>query len=180
MTVAGNSFVSIHYTLKNDEGTVLDSSAERGQTLDYVHGRNFLLPKLEEAISGKNPGDTFSVVLEPADGYGEYKKELVTQVDRSQFETEAPIEVGMAFQAMTASGPRIVRVTAVSNDKITVDANHELAGVRLHFDVEIVAVREATEEELNPPSCGTCGGCSDGECGGCSGSCSDGGCGCGC
>lgn len=172
MTVADNSFVSIHYTLKNDEGTVLDSSAERRQTLDYVHGRNFLLPKLEEHIYGKKPGDTFSVTLEPADGYGEYRKELVSEVDRSQFETEAPIETGMAFQAMTASGPRIVRVVHVSDGKITVDANHELAGVRLHFDVEIVSVREATEEELNPQPCTSCSGCS--------GSCSDGGCGEGC
>ena len=93
------------------------------------------------------------------------------------FETDMPIEVGMAFQAMTAVGPQIVRVTKVGEDKITVDANHELAGVRLHFDVEVAEVRDATEEELNPQSCG-CGGCG----GGCGGNCGDdcncgGGCG---
>ena len=91
-----------------------------------------------------------------------------------------PIEVGMMFQAMTAAGPQIVRVTKVSDDKVTVDGNHELAGVRLHFDVEIVAVRDATEEELTPSGCGSgCGGCG----GGCGGNCGDGGCGdggCGC
>lgn len=179
MTVENDKYVSIHYVLKNDEGAVLDSSTEK--TLDYVHGRGYLLPKLEEQLAGKNLGDKFNVVLEPKDGYGEYRKELVTDVDRSSFEDGVPIEVGMAFQAMTASGPQIVRVTKISDDKITVDANHELAGTRLHFEIEIADVRNATEEELNPPSCGCGGNCS----GGCGGECSDGGCGncdgnCGC
>ena len=163
MTVENDKYVSIHYVLKNDEGAVLDSSTEK--TLDYVHGRGYLLPKLEEQLAGKNPGDKFNVVLEPKDGYGEYRKELVTDVDRSSFEDGVPIEVGMAFQAMTASGPQIVRVTKISDDKITVDANHELAGTRLHFEIEIADVRNATEEELNPPSCG-CGGNCSGGCGG--------------
>jgi FKBP-type peptidyl-prolyl cis-trans isomerase SlyD len=182
MTAEKDKFVSIHYTLKNDDGEILDSSVEKNQTLDYVHGREYLLPKLEEAITGKNPGEKFSVVLEPADGYGEYRKEFVAEVDRKNFETDAPIEVGMAFQAMTAMGPQVVRVVKVGDEKITVDANHELAGVRLHFDVEIINVRDATEEELNPSCSGGCGNCG-GECSGgsCEGGCGEGnGCGGGC
>lgn len=174
MKVENDKYVSINYILKNDDGEILDSSTEK--TLDYVHGRGYLLPKLEEKLDGKNPGDKFSVVLEAADGYGEYRKELVADVDRSNFEAGVPIEVGMAFQAMTASGPQIVRVTKISDDKITVDANHELAGTRLHFEIEIADVREATEDELNPPSCGCGGNCN----GGCGGGCSDGECGGGC
>lgn len=180
MTVENDKYVSINYTLKNDEGKVIDSS-EGKEPLGYIQGRGMLLPKLEEQIAGKNPGDKFETVLEAKDGYGEYHKELVTDVDRSNFETDMPIEPGMMFQAMTAAGPHIVRVTKVSDDKVTVDGNHELAGVRLHFAVEIVEVRDATEEELNPVGCGGgCGGCGGG-CGngGCGeGGCGDGGCGC--
>lgn len=177
MTVENDKYVSINYTLKNDEGKVIDSS-EGKEPLGYIQGRGMLLPKLEEQIAGKNPGDKFETVLEAKDGYGEYHKELVTDVDRSNFETDMPIEPGMMFQAMTAAGPQIVRVTKVSDDKVTVDGNHELAGVRLHFAVEIVEVRDATEEELNPVGCGGCGGgCGNGGCG--EGGCGDGGCGCG-
>lgn len=177
MTVENDKYVSINYTLKDDEGKVIDSS-EGKEALGYIQGRGMLLPKLEEQIAGKNPGDKFSTVLEAKDGYGEYHEELVTDVDRSNFETDMAIEPGMMFQAMTAAGPQIVRVTKVTDDKITVNGNHELAGVRLHFDVEIVEVRDATEEELAPQGCGgVCGGCG----GGCGGSCGDdcGGCGSG-
>ncbi len=178
MVVENDKYVSIHYILKNDEGKVLDSSTDR--TLDYIHGRGYLLPKLEEYILGKKPGDKFNATLEPSDGYGEYRKEFITEVSRSNFEEGAPIEVGMAFQAMSAMGPQIVKVTKIEGDKITIDANHDLAGVRLNFEIEVVDVRDATEDELNPPSCGGCGGncgggcggdCSDGGCGGCGGSC---------
>lgn len=188
MTVEKDKYVSIHYTLKNDEGTVIDSSVGK-EPLGYVQGRGYLLPKLEEQIDGKNPGDKFHAVLEPIDGYGEKREDLISEVPRSNFETDMPISIGMAFQAMTAGGPIIVRVVKVEDDKVTVDGNHELAGVRLNFDVEIVEVRDATEDELNPSrgcggGCGGCGGGCGGDCGG-DGECgcgSDGGCGgnCGC
>lgn len=186
MKAENNKYVAIHYTLTDDEGQVIDKSRE-DNPLGFVMGKQAILPKLEEQILGKEVGDKLTAVLEPKDGYGEYDKTFVTEVDRKNFETENPIEIGMAFQAMTAMGPLIVRVTKITDDKITVDGNHELAGVRLHFDVELAEVRDATEEELNPPSgccgggCGGCGGCGD-DCGeeGCG--CGDGGCGgsCGC
>lgn len=180
MTVENDKYVSINYTLKNDDGQIIDTSVGK-EPLGYIQGRRMLLQKLEDQILGKKVGDKFEAVLEAKDGYGEYHKELVTDVDRSNFETDMAIEPGMMFQAMTAAGPQIVRVTKVTDDKITVDGNHELAGVRLHFEVEIVEVRDATEEELNPPSCGGgCGGCGGGCGGDCGeGGCGDGGCGCG-
>ena len=92
------------------------------------------------------------------------------KVGRDQFETDQPIEIGMKFQVMTPAGVSIVTVTKVEADEITIDGNHELADKVFHFDVEVVEVRDATDEELNPPSCG-------GGCGGCSGDCSDGSCG---
>ncbi len=173
MTAEENKYVSIYYTLTDDDGEIIDKSVE-GNPLGFVMGKGYILPKLEEQILGKSVGDKFTAVIEPKDGYGEYDKTFVTEVDRKNFEAEN-VEVGMAFQAMTEMGPVIVRVTKVTDDKITVDGNHELAGVRLHFDVEIAEIRDATEDELNPKGCGGCGG----GCGSCGGDCScDGDCSC--
>ncbi|MCR4580592.1 MAG: peptidylprolyl isomerase [Treponema sp.] len=177
MKIEKNKWVSIHYTLKDDDGNQLDSSVGK-EPLGYLHGNGYLIFGLENELEGKNPGDKFTAVIQPKDGYGDYDPRLIVDVPRSQFETEMPIEVGMQFQAMTAQGPSIVKVIEVGDDKIKIDGNHELAGKVLHFDVEVVEVRDATEEELNPRGCGggSCGGCGGGcgDCGGCGGDC--GGC----
>ena len=175
MTISKNSVVSIHYTLTDDEGKELDSSI--GKTpLEYIHGNGYLISGLEKQLEGKSEGDKFTAVIEPKDAYGEYNEAFVQEVNRNQFPEGIKIEEGMQFQADTAAGSQIVTVTKVTDDKVTVDANHELAGKRLHFDVEVVSVREATEEEIDSIS----GGCGCGD-GGCGGGCScDGGCGGGC
>ncbi len=172
MTISKDKMVSIDYVLKDDAGTVIDSSKDTGP-LEYLHGNGNLIPGLESQLEGRSAGEFFTAVVQPADAYGEYDKKLVLQVPRNQFDSDAPIEIGMRFQADTNAGPTIVRVTAVSEDTVTVDANHELAGKTLHFDVTVKGVRDATEEELTPQSCGGCGG----GCGGCGGGCGDGGCG---
>lgn len=189
MKVEKNKFVTINYTLKDDDGNVIDSSVGK-EPLPYIHGNNYLLPKLEEQIEGLEEGAKFSTVLEPADGYGERDEKMIAKVPRSNFETDVDIEVGMQFQADTPYGPQIVTVTQVDDNDITIDANHELAGVRLHFDVEVLSVRDATADELNQlNSCscgggcgGNCGGGCEGDCGGeCGGNCGEeGGCGGGC
>lgn len=182
MTCEKDKVVSINYTLKDDDGNVVDTCVG-GAPLEYVHGRNFLLTKLEELITGKNPGDKFSCVLPPEDGYGEYKPELVVEVPRSEFDTSVSIEPGMAFQAMTEAGPAIVLVKEVKDDVIVIDGNNDMAGKTLHFDIEILDVREATEDELASGmvggGCGGCGGGCGGDCN-CDGGCGDGGCGGGC
>ncbi|MBQ5998963.1 MAG: peptidylprolyl isomerase [Treponema sp.] len=178
MKIAKDTMVSIHYTLHDSEGTELDSSVGK-EPLQYVHGNGMLIPGLEKMLEGKEPGLKFKAVIEPKDAYGEYNDKLVVEIPREQFETGAPIEVGMKFQASTADGQVvIVRVIEVNEKNVKVDGNHELAGKQLTFDVEIIDVREATEEEL--ASMGGCGGCG-GHCGGGCGSCGgedDGGCGC--
>lgn len=189
MTVEKDKVVSIHYTLKGDDGNVIDTSEGR-EPLEYVHGHGSLLPKFEDSILGKNPGDKFTCDLSAKDGYGEYDESLVSDVPRDQFETDMQIEEGMAFQAMTDAGPQIVVVKKVTPETITVDANHELAGQNLHFAIEVVDVRDATEDELKSGrvgggcGCGGCGGDCDGGCDGdCDGECEDGcsgGCECGC
>ena len=179
MKVEQGKVVSINYTLKDDEGKLLDTSV--GSTpLEYIHGAGYILPKLEEQITGLNPGDKFSTVLSAKDGYGEYNDGKVVDVPRENFDTTMEIEEGMQFQAETTEGPAIVTVKKVTDTTVTVDGNHELAGVNLHFDIEIIDVRNATEEELSYGLGGGCGG-GCGGCGGCDGgSCDSGECGGGC
>ena len=175
MTISKNSYVAIDYTLTDDSGKELDTS-RGGSPLEYIHGNGQLIAGMEKALEGKSEGDAFSVVIEPKDAYGEYDESLVTDVKRDQFDTDVKIEVGMQFQAMTAYGPQIVTVKKVTDDTITVDANHEMAGLTLHFDVKVVSVRDATADEISALSQGGCGG----SCSGCGGDCGDGGCGEGC
>ena len=183
MKIQKNALVAINYVLKDDDGELIDSTKDT-TPLEYIHGNNYLLPKLEELLEGKESGDKFTADLKAADAYGEYDKSLLVDIPRDSFETDMEIEPGMQFQAMTPAGPQIVKVTKIQDSTVTVDANHELAGVNLHFEIEVVSVREATEEEIAGMNSGcSCGGCSGG-CGeGCGDSCGEGctcGGGCGC
>ncbi|MBS0376319.1 MAG: peptidylprolyl isomerase [Proteobacteria bacterium] len=146
MLVARDTVVTIHYTLKNDAGEVLDSSAG-GEPLAYLHGGGNIIGGLEEALEGKSAGDRVAVSVPPAKGYGEHDQTLIQQVPRRAFQG-ADVRAGMRFTAQTEQGPRQVVVTRVAGDMVTVDGNHPLAGQQLHFDVEIAEVRAASEEEL--------------------------------
>ncbi len=180
MKITKDSKVQLLYTLYDKEGNMLDSSGE--EALEYFHGNGQLIPGLEAMLEGKESGAKFKAVIEPEEAYGVYNDKLVIEVPKSQFEEGSPLEVGMKFQASTEDGQVcIVRVTKISDDAVTVDANHELAGKQLTFDIEIKDVQPATEEEIASLSagcgCGGCGGCG-GDCGGdCNGDCSEGGCG---
>jgi FKBP-type peptidyl-prolyl cis-trans isomerase SlyD len=147
LLIGDNCVVAIHYTLTDDEGTVLDSSRE-GDPLNYLHGANNIIPGLESELTGKSVGDSFQVSVAPADGYGVKSAELIQVVPRSAFEGTEDIQPGMQFHAEGPGGVQVITVAAVDGDDITIDANHPLAGKTLHFDVTIEAVREATPEEL--------------------------------
>lgn len=172
MTITKDKFAAFNYVLKDADGVELDSSYGT-EPLGYVHGRGYLIPGLEAQLEGKAAGDKFSCTIQPMDGYGERDERLVAQVTKDRFETEEPIEVGMQFQVMTPAGPTIVTVVEVNGDNIKIDGNHEMAGKVLNFDIEVVEVRDTTEEELAQLESG-CGGCGGG-CGNCGGEC--GGCG---
>jgi FKBP-type peptidyl-prolyl cis-trans isomerase SlyD len=148
MPIAQNSVVTIHYTLKDDAGEVIDSSRE-GDPIAYLHGHGNLVPGLERELEGKNTGDKVNVSVTPEHGYGEYDKQLVQQVPRRALQGIANVKVGMRLQAQTPQGPRAVVVTRLVGDMVTIDGNHPLAGKNLNFDVEITDVRDATEEELS-------------------------------
>lgn len=140
--------VTIHYTLTNDEGEVLDSSRER-EPLTYLEGAQNIISGLESALQEQEAGAQLNVSIEPADAYGEVKEELVQPVPRSAFEGVDKVEPGMQFQAQTPGGPQVVRVVSVEEERVVIDANHPLAGQRLHFDVEVMETREPTEEETS-------------------------------
>lgn len=147
MQISANTVVSIHYTLKNDAGDVLDTSSGR-DPLAYLHGQQNIIPGLEKALEGKGAGDKVQVSIAPAEGYGEREESLVQDVPREAFQGMDDIKPGMQFQAQGPQGPVLVTVTQVADEVITVDGNHPLAGETLHFDVEITAVREASDEEM--------------------------------
>ncbi len=148
MEIEKNKVVTIHYTLTNDEGAVLDSSKGK-DPLKYLHGNKNLIEGLENALLGKKVGDKLHVVIEPAEAYGEKRDDLVQEVPRESFQGVDDIKVGMKFNAQAPDGTTyVVTVTNVAEDKVTIDANHDLAGVRLTFDVEVVDVRNATDEEI--------------------------------
>ena len=147
MLIAPEKVVLIHYTLKNDSGETLDSSSG-GDPLAYLHGQGNLIPGLEKALEGKQAGDKLSVSVGPGDGYGQRDDKLVQQVPRRQF-GGANVQPGMQFHAQTSQGQtRVVTVTNIAGDMVTVDGNHPLAGENLHFDVEVTEVRDASAEEL--------------------------------
>lgn len=138
----------MHYVLKDSKGKVLDSS-EGQEPLGYLHGANNIVPGLEKQLEGKEKGDKIAAVVEPAEGYGERDERGVQKVGRDQFPDDAPLEVGMQFMAQNEDGNQFpFWVTDVDNGgEVTIDMNHPLAGETLHFDVEIVDVRDATSEE---------------------------------
>ena len=146
MQVADNMAVSIHYTLTNDDGEVLDSSIG-DEVLVYLHGGGNIISGLEKALHGKATGDKFNVRIAPEDAYGELMEEMIQVISRDMFEGIDNIEVGMQFHADVSSGTGVVTVVNIEDDDITIDGNHPLAGLALTFDVEVIDVRPATEEE---------------------------------
>ena len=146
MQVADNMAVSIHYTLTNDDGEVLDSSIG-DDALVYLHGREHIISGLEKALHGKVAGDKFKVRIAPEDAYGELMEEMIQVISRDMFEGIDDIEVGMQFNADVSSGSGVVTVVNIEEDDITIDGNHPLAGLALTFDVEVLDIRPVTEEE---------------------------------
>lgn len=149
MQVAKNKVVSINYHLTDDEGTLIDSS-EGYDPLAYLHGTGNIVVGLEKALEGKSVGDEFKISLTPEDAYGQRKDELCTVVPKDMFENVDDIEVGMHFSIPDEESgeEQFVMVTEVNDENVTIDGNHPLAGVNLVFDVSVVEIRDATDEEI--------------------------------
>jgi FKBP-type peptidyl-prolyl cis-trans isomerase SlyD len=145
--ITADRVVLILYTLKDDAGAVIDSSAG-GDPLAYIQGHGNLVAGLEKALEGKKEGDAVVVSVTPAEGYGVHDAALIQRVPKRSLQGSGEIKKGMQFQGQTPEGMRLFTVTALVGDMVTLDGNHPLADKTLNFEVQIVSVREATGEEL--------------------------------
>ena len=148
MPITSKMAVQFHYTLKEADGTELESSAA-GHPMTYLHGFDSLLPGLERALEGRDKGDKFTATLPPADAFGELKEDSELRVPISQLRGARKWEAGMQAVLQTPQGHQQVTVLKVGHTMATVDTNHPMAGKTLVFDIEVVDVREATAEELS-------------------------------
>jgi FKBP-type peptidyl-prolyl cis-trans isomerase SlyD len=148
MKIADQCVVAFHYTLTGENGQTLDSSSE-GEPLSYLHGNQGLIPGLERELAGREAGDEFKVAVQPEDGYGVPNPALVQEVPLEVLAQIENLQVGMQLQSQSPDGSvQVFVVEAVSDETATLNGNHALAGQILHFDVSIVDVRSATQEEI--------------------------------
>ena len=147
MKVAKDVVVSIAYQVRTEDGVLVDE-APANQPLEYLQGHNNLVIGLEKALECASVGDKLEVRVKPEEGYGEYNEALVQRVPKDVFVGVDEVEVGMRFLADTDIGPVPVVITEVGDTDVVVDGNHMLAGQELLFNVEVVALREATLEEI--------------------------------
>jgi len=148
MTIKQHSVVTFNFTVKTHSDQIIDSSEERNEPLHVLIGAENIIEGLEDALMGHQSGDRFSVDIPAAKAYGEYSDELVQAAPVEAFQSE-DIAVGDRFTATTEDGEEVsVKIVDISDGIATVDGNHDLAGVDLKFDIEVLAVREATETEL--------------------------------
>jgi FKBP-type peptidyl-prolyl cis-trans isomerase SlyD len=149
LLIGNNVVATIHYTLTDDSGEVIDSS-QGSEPLTYLHGAGNLIPGLEKALEGSEADSSLQVRIPPEEGYGDVRPELIEAVPRAAFQGVDKVEPGMVFEARSADGQaRRIVVKSINGDSVTVDANHPLAGVALNFDVQVVELREASEEEVS-------------------------------
>lgn len=140
----------MHYTLKNDQGDVLDTSADR-EPLAFIQGIGNIIPGLESELEGKAVGDKINATVKPEEGYGMHSPENVHKVPKANFQSEdgEELAVGMQVQVQSNQGIAMALVSDIQNEEVTLDMNHPLAGETLHFDVEIMDVRDATTDEIS-------------------------------
>lgn len=144
MQISKHKVAAIHYTLTDDSGNVLDSSVGN-EPLYYLHGEGNLIPGMEEGLEGHAAGDKVTIDVTPEKGYGRRNPALIEEVPKQAFGNQR-IAVGMQFE--TNEG-ELITITNVGTDTVTVDANHPLADQNLHFDVQVLDVRDATPDELD-------------------------------
>ena len=147
MSIEQNKVVSFHYTLSNEKGKTIESSSGRDPMV-YLHGAGNIIPGLEKEMAGKAAGDSFKVTVQPAEAYGERSQDKLQRVSAKVFPNARQLRPGQVVQLQTKQGPVQAMIVKVGRFNIDIDANHPLAGQALTFDVEILDVRDATEEEV--------------------------------
>ena len=146
LKVQDGQVVLMEYTLRVD-GEILDSSSGH-EPLEFLQGAGNIIPGLEDELYGMAVGESKLVIVQPEDGYGVIDAEAFVEVPREQFPSNIPMEEGIEIQVTDENGtPMNARIDSVSDDSVTLDFNHPLAGKDLHFDAKIVGLRDATDEE---------------------------------
>lgn len=146
MTIKSGTVVTMHYTLKNKSGDIIDSS-EGKSPLTYLQGSQNIVIGLEKALEGMNAGDAVKAVVSPEEGYGVKRDDLLQTVPITQFDAPERVLPGAEFQVDTNQGVQSILIKEVNGTDVVVDFNHPLAGETLFFDIDIVEIRESTEEE---------------------------------
>jgi len=149
-TVVDDMVVGLHYSLQLDDGQLIDSSEGHGP-LYFLQGRGQIIPGLEQELYGMAVGDEKTVVVEPAQGYGEYREDARQLIDRNEFPADMDIAIGMPVELYDPQTGSTVDafIAEIGDDQVLLDFNHPLAGKRLHFATQIAEVRPATESELD-------------------------------
>jgi len=164
MKIQNEVYVAIDYTLTLDSEEVVDSS-EPGKPFGFIFGGGQVIMGLEKGLEGMEQGQTAKFTVEPDEGYGQPRQELFRELPREHFPGDVDLAPNMIFEGSGPQGTIRFRVESVSDDVVVADLNHPLAGERLHFEVEVVEVREARAEELEalknhagcaPESCACC------------------------
>ena len=171
MKIQDKSYVAIEYTLSLDSGETIDQSGET--PFGFVCGTGQVIPGLEQGLMDREKGDKLQLTVAPADGYGEFRPDMLRDIPKSQFPPGMELQTGMPFEAQSPQGPLRFTIKEVKDDAIVADFNHPLAGQTLHFDITISDVRDASPEEMSCAPGGSCGCESNtsGSCGGCAGGC---------
>jgi len=158
MKISENKVVVLHYAVSDSDDTLIDSSYDH-KPLSIIHGTGYLIPGLEDALVDHVVGDKFEVAVSAENAYGDRHDEFVQTVPKSMFDSVEDLAVGSQLRATTDDGEQTVIVIDVTDEEITVDGNHPLAGIDLKFDVDILEVRDATEDELTHGHVHGEGGC---------------------
>ncbi len=149
MKITDNSVVQFHYVLKDEAGNEIESS-QGAEPIAYLHGHNNTLVGLEKAFTGKEVGEKFSATLQPAEAYGERNEEAIQRVPAKHLQgATKKWQAGMTAVVETEQGQRQVTVLKAGKFMVTVDTNPPLAGKVITFDIDVVDVRAATEEEIS-------------------------------
>jgi|SaaInlStandDraft_1057018.scaffolds.fasta_scaffold124662_2 FKBP-type peptidyl-prolyl cis-trans isomerase SlyD len=175
MQVAHNHVITLHYQLKDDNQEILDNSYQKDyghhEPMVYLHGHRQMIRGFEEAVKGAVAGEKRDFTVMPAEGYGLRNVNNTQRIPTKYLKHEGKLRAGQTINVNTDSGVKPGTIIKVGKFNADVDMNHPLAGKNLHFEVEVIAIRAATEEEItrghvqsnsdsnDSPSCGGCGDC---------------------
>lgn len=158
MKITKNTVITMHYTVSDSDDTLIDSSYDH-DPLAMIQGTGYMIKGLETALEGHTKGDKFEVKVAADDAYGQRHDGFVQTMPIDAFAGIDDLQVGSQLRATTDEGEQTVIVVNITDDKITVDGNHPLSGMDLKFEVDILDVRSATNEELSHGHVHATGGC---------------------